>query len=542
MVGKWDSYNRPVCATSRERGCCWVEGRGDLLKLCVTEKRDYKFLVVINYRSRSEIISNYKIKSMNICVEILIDLSGSMGSMEGHKENKKYLLDDGKTRIQLVKRLLKNEVIPSLSSIDEIVFRTFRREGEGFTDDKIVKIYSGRFLPEEMIDVVENIKDPKLGGTPITAAISMSINKLNDRIGADRKIILITDGEENGKGDYLESAKALIDMDGKPTNIYIIGICQESIPMEKAKQLASITKGMYINISSSDYNKGLVRHIMSPFKAAIISNSISKLVEDERVQETEKIQTKLAITNAINERSIGSTAPLVPKLERTNSVAEEKGIVEETKIKPQPTKPNEDVVEKVDINQKIEPNLKDQPDGKILESISKNADSILLMSSQMNNILGEISELRKSLISHEEDEVIILGNDQINKENGRKAEEIAFNILRTKYGDRLTWLNQESESFLDHDFEVNDSDGVEFYIECKGSTTEENYFLMTSSEWSLFLLNERKYKLVIVKNLHIDPTLVIIDDLFEQIKSGKILPYSSKNRKIKSDRIQFQVK
>jgi len=58
--------------------------------------------------------------------EILIDASGSMGYMKGSKEyENKYLLPDGSTRTELVKKILNNNIYPKLNFLNDIEVKTF---------------------------------------------------------------------------------------------------------------------------------------------------------------------------------------------------------------------------------------------------------------------------------------------------------------------------------------------------------------------------------------------------------------------------------
>ena len=60
---------------------------------------------------------------MDTVIEILIDISGSMGTMKGQGDmhENKYLLPDGSTRISLAKKILVEEIMPTIDYAKEII-------------------------------------------------------------------------------------------------------------------------------------------------------------------------------------------------------------------------------------------------------------------------------------------------------------------------------------------------------------------------------------------------------------------------------------
>jgi len=62
---------------------------------------------------------------MKTIIEILIDNSNSMGRCEGLEHFEQFLLPDGSTRMKLVKKILINEIIPTLDYASKLVVRTF---------------------------------------------------------------------------------------------------------------------------------------------------------------------------------------------------------------------------------------------------------------------------------------------------------------------------------------------------------------------------------------------------------------------------------
>jgi hypothetical protein len=201
---------------------------------------------------------------MNTIIEILIDRSGSMGYMKGAKDHEnKYLLPDGSTRMSLIKRILKKDIIPTIHYTDKIVIRTFRVSKEGgkdFTD--VTELINGSYQKESILEVINKIEDPPVGGTPISEAIEKSVENLKQYPSWDRKIILLTDGEENGGGDYKQTIQNIKEIKGIPTKVFIVGLNQDADAEEKSAKIASITNGMHINLTDIDYNTEQISSVL----------------------------------------------------------------------------------------------------------------------------------------------------------------------------------------------------------------------------------------------------------------------------------------
>jgi Ca-activated chloride channel family protein len=111
-----------------------------------------------------------------------------------------------------------------------------------------------------------------VGGTDITAALQTAMDSFDPKSPADKAVILITDGENTGKGDPLKAAEALKQKDIK---LFCIGVGgAEGVPIPEAsggfkkdrtgqivlsrldettlKQMAVITGGTYVRSVAGD--------------------------------------------------------------------------------------------------------------------------------------------------------------------------------------------------------------------------------------------------------------------------------------------------
>ncbi|MCL9807463.1 DUF3883 domain-containing protein [Flavobacterium amniphilum] len=213
-------------------------------------------------------------------VEILIDKSGSMGTMTRVPENVGDYLIDGETRMSIIKRILLENILPTIQDYTQKVFiRTFR--GTAITKDNpkaegldIELIYEGNFIKEDIQEKINQLENPPSGGTPITAALNSSLHNLTKFPASDRKIILLTDGEENGGGDYLIAANNIKLMSGIECKIFVVGLALEGEAESKAQ---SISSGGYLNIKSRNIIQKDVQKVFEPLKIAVLSDSIKNL-------------------------------------------------------------------------------------------------------------------------------------------------------------------------------------------------------------------------------------------------------------------------
>jgi hypothetical protein len=109
----------------------------------------------------------------------------------------------------------------------------------------------------------------------------------------------------------------------------------------------------------------------------------------------------------------------------------------------------------------------------------------------------------------------------------RRSEYFVYNVLCEKYGSTsVKWLNESTESFSSHDFELLDEQGnILQIIECKGTTRDKPTFYLTAKEWNYFLMNKEIYQLYRVFNVDGVMYVFCIDNLLASILSGQVVPY-----------------
>lgn len=243
---------------------------------------------------------------MDTIIEILIDISGSMGSMKDqpNEDNKDYLLPDGSTRITLAKKILLEEILPTINYAQKIIVRTFFADHSNNSITVIRTIYDGPFIDNEIRKTFFELPDdtPK-GGTPLTASILKTIENLKqyDKDAFDRIVILVTDGEGNGIEDkqlcYTDAIEKARKNEGLEFKVYIIGIslCEEA--EKKATEITNLTQGAYLSLKATNYNAFEIKQKLAPLQTAILQGSIDSLAKknevkglqiSERFQELEK--------------------------------------------------------------------------------------------------------------------------------------------------------------------------------------------------------------------------------------------------------------
>ena len=424
---------------------------------------------------------------MDTRIEILIDLSNSMGSMSGTPDQGKYLLPNGSTRMNLQKKILLDEVLPTIDYAKKITIRTFHSR-----DAKLVApiIYDGPFILNSLQNAVFTLpSDPQnTGGTPITDAITLSICELSKNRVADSKIILITDGGENGTGNYIEKSKEALDKYNIQCKIFIVGISQDSIQESKARDLTTFTKGAYLNLNSTQYDSNYVKAQLTSLKMAIIHDTIDSA-------------NKLKTPDKIIERK--------PELDLENKLVQ----------------------------------LQNESDRSLF--LSKIEDLGLQLQNQIKttqSLLSDILILKAQIgkLNFQSIETTTLTIDSDYSEDIRmKSETFAYEILLNKHPNKIVkWLNSNGESYANHDFEIlNESNEIEWFIECKGTPLRKKTFYLTDNEWDFFLETKDNYQIIRVYNLNEKSEYKIIDNLLESLKKGEVVPYLLEPELLKERRV-----
>lgn len=234
-------------------------------------------------------------------IEILIDSSGSMGYMKGTVDHENKYLINGQTRMSLVKEILINHIIPTIDYSQHVIIRTFRNNNKELS---VPIIYQGDFELEQIFPKIKDLQDPPLGGTPITAAIDIAVSDLVKYPENDRIIILLTDGEENGGGDYLEAVKNIEKMQGIPCKLFLVGLAQDVSSEAKSRIIAN---GGYYNIKSENIDEKELQSVLTILKTDVLRNSIQNLQKSLNVQSKHQFadnQQKISDTNKILENNL----------------------------------------------------------------------------------------------------------------------------------------------------------------------------------------------------------------------------------------------
>lgn len=474
---------------------------------------------------------------MKTLVEILIDNSNSMGPYEVEKGNKEYLLPDGSTRMELAKTILVEEILPLIDYASKVTVRLFHTETtNNVSTPKIEKIYDTNYDFEVLSQLIKDIPVPKnTGGTPITAAIKESIDALVKYPEDDRKIILVTDGQEDKGGDYKATAQLALKQYGIPCNIFIIGIAQNNEAEEKSKALSTETGGSYIGFKAKIYSKENLQSKLLTLKKVVLSKSIEHSTFTTNPTTVSTDYPLHSIAKPIATLNQPSRQPQnIINEPSTPVISEPDGLTTNNDLAPQDKQFDNIVTDKNEIL-----------NGEIINRIEQNTTAIRLISKQLSNISEEIRNMTSKHIEENDDEfeTTIIENKELNERVRVASESFLFEKLKIKFGDRVKWLNEQGENGDNHDFEVLDTlDGsIEYYIECKGSLYAEKVFYMTRNEWTLLLKNSKNYQLYFISNALINPEITKIDNFMDWLLRGKAVPFATKNITLKAERIIFTI-
>lgn len=449
------------------------------------------------------------IEVMETHFEILIDASGSMGLMEGDKDQTQYLLPDGKsTRTDLVKAILITNIIPNLSFADSIRLSIFRTDLQKNVDgtfktneqnhlikkeDIFEEIYIGGPENPALVTNIKDLRNPEKGGTPLYTAL---INKLSGQVNSNINIIVLSDGSASDNADFDKNCLTFINQNVKLTTIHFIGIAQNIEASKKSRNLAEKTGGIYTNLKAMNYDKDALDILLSKLNTTIISKAL-----DENIKETQVIASSKTIEKAKIEN-------IEANVENEQDAAKEKENLPENDIT---------VLEK---------------------QVQKNTTSLEFISSQLNNILSLLQSKEQI-----EEDVKVVENKIHNERIGRLAEEFLYKKLQElfKSGEtKVTWLNELGEKGLSYDFLL-EKENDTFYYECKGTATDLNEFQLTKNEWDFYMDNREKYRLCFVKNVDAAPQYVRFMDLLKAMEERKLVPCAIQNRAYKANRIVFTI-
>lgn len=400
---------------------------------------------------------------METVTEILIDFSGSM-----------------KDKLPLTKKILLTNIIPNLDYSSRIGIKTFAGNNNQPPTTQVLNL---NLTNKDEINRAINALGIPAGGTPITAAIRASVTTLKEYAANDKKIILITDGEEDKGGDYVAEAKRA-NAEGINCQVHIIGIGLNDTAKAQAKEISKISNGSF---SFIPYTNGL------SYNSETIKTNLTTFFNAVKVTQT----------------VFSSSAPTPIS----------KPIVQ-SEMKPQLNKVEEIKVE----NEKPTETAN-----------TDNNDLLQLIIEEIKSVKEQLKELKA-----EKNVIPEIVEDAEHNEKIRKAsEEFLFELLKKKYPDRVKWLNEDGESNSDHDFEVLELDNgtTEYFIECKGTVRDKPTFYLTKNEWRLFLNHTKNYQVYFIKNSLSKPSYTFIDNLLDWLLKGKIVPYLNERSVIKEERV-----
>ena len=452
--------------------------------------------------------------------EILIDASGSMGYMKGDDDENKYLLPDKSTRTDLVKKILINTLIPKLAFVNNLNILTFRREltlndkNEFIADVSkpfLKYIYNDTFDENKIKTVISEIQNPEKGGTPIFGVVSSIIKKNK---AEEIKLIIISDGDANDEKEFDIALLQKINSLNLKCKIYFIGIDQDEEAQKKSKNLAETTGGKYVNLGIMNYEESVFDSMLFELNTSIINNALN---------ESLRIETSLPNKPSDIVIATEKTEPIIATKENliTNEFVE-KNEIENTEQEIEEYKT--EISEPTDLKSQVDENTK----------------SLKLITSQLDSIVKEISFIRKGKTT-DEDEFEANEDEERNRVIGYQCEKHINSVFLKNNWEKVNWLNENAEQSKPYDFEVT-VNGINYYIECKGSTSNSKEFFLSKNEWLFYLANRKNYRLYFVLEINShNPTIHRIEDLLKDMEEGKLIPCSNVNRKVKADRILFQI-
>lgn len=462
-------------------------------------------------------------------IDILIDTSGSMGYMKGSEEyENKYLLPDKSTRTTLVKKIINESLLDKLSISDSIQISTFRvtdktnSKGEKIIKTRVVldengnnvnqryndsfndlkPIFKGDYNRDLIERKINEISNPDIGGTPLWWALSVIMHKIESKT----IVIVLSDGDANDEVNFDEEIIKLIKEKNIDCTVYFIGIDQDEVAQKKSKNLAEFTKGKYVNVKAINYDKALFDNFLFDIKTSITQNVIA--------------------TSVTQNSTISKTEEQAKSSEPKETVSEE-------------ARNEKEGENKTEVKSEVKANIEVS---KLEQEVANNSKSLKLISEHLQTISSQVSYLSKVINTTDSDEFLISDEDEeLNKQIGYQCEKSLFDKFKTFNWNDLNWLNQNGEQFNHYDFTLS-KDNETIYIECKGTRSNSNEFALTKDEWIFYLNNKPNYRLYFVQSI-IGQQLKIyrFDDLLKSIENQELLPFSSVNRKVKANRIWFQV-
>jgi len=172
----------------------------------------------------------------------LIDSSGSMDELFESRRKIDCVSDS------LTALLSKPEVLAEDDEVGIMLFHA-TRWGDVPRIDVVMPMKSILEIRREMDKLLRKLQLVKpIGGTPISFGIDQALNALSDSMASDRRIILITDGENNVGEPPQRSAQRAKEMKVK---IDVIGLGEEINPLELS-EISEITGGVFEHVKREE--------------------------------------------------------------------------------------------------------------------------------------------------------------------------------------------------------------------------------------------------------------------------------------------------
>jgi len=413
-------------------------------------------------------------------------------------------------KIALTKQMLLSDIIPNLNYSSRIGIKSFSAVAN---QPPVIQELPLNIIDKQSIIKAINELTVKQGGTPISEAIRQSVLTLKEYSANDKKIILVTDGEEDKGGDYVAECKKA-KSEGINCEIHVVGVGLNPQAQTKAQEISKLTNGTFSNIPFSkgtQYNQTVIKNNLTTFYNAV--NTIKPVQPIIPIQTIQPIQPTVTIQVA---QPIIKQEEILKDISKTEEISPVEIIIEK---------------EDKDIDNPI------QKDTNIEKSENSNEATNLIL----QTLVQEIKEIRDEIKKLKTDSDVIpeIVEDAVLNERIRLiSEKYLFEVLKAKYPNRVKWLNENGETGSNHDFEILEEDNsVEYYIECKGTAKNKTTFYVTKNEWNLFLNNTKNYQIYFIQNVLGSPTHIFINNLLDWLLKGKIHPYLKTRDIIKEERV-----
>jgi hypothetical protein len=224
---------------------------------------------------------------MKTVIEILIDISGSMG---------KTLPPENKRKIDLAKEVLIDKILPLIKYSDTVGIRLFGGECGIIGQAENIPSISFQKLKDF---ILYQIPEPS-GDTPLALAIRTSVDNLRKDVNADKIIYCITDGGETCGGNIIAEADYAARNDIKcRIDIIAIGELDEKA-REQFAYITHRTGGKNINIGRKGTSKQIIEKELRPLHDVgieeivdLIDNHYSKNKEVFKLYDSKTIKDYL---------------------------------------------------------------------------------------------------------------------------------------------------------------------------------------------------------------------------------------------------------